>query len=63
MPRIKTKDITPAEYATLYGCCVRNITKHIKADYQLPHVIKVNKFGRFFTLTIPETLTTANFND
>ncbi len=63
MPKIKTKDITPAEYAAMYGCCVRNITKYIKADYQLPFVIKVNKFGRFFTITIPESLTSADFQD
>lgn len=56
-----TKDITPTQYAKIYGCQLDNVTKMIRNNKQLPNVIKITKFSRFYLLTIPATITKSNF--
>lgn len=50
----KTKEITPTEYAKHRKCSVSNITKHIRNGNQLPFVVRVNKYSRFYTLEVPK---------
>jgi Fic family protein len=49
---MKTKDITPTEYAKMRGCTLQNVTKQIRKGKSLPYVIRVKKFGRFYLLEI-----------
>jgi hypothetical protein len=52
---MKTKEITPEQYAEWKGCTVQNITKHLrngKFEF-LPEVKGVKKYSRFYTLVVP----------
>lgn len=61
----KTKDITPAQYAKYKGCSLQNITKHIRNGnvLSLPYVLKLKNWSRFYLLEVPETLTSATFQE
>lgn len=56
-----TKQITPNQYAKWYGCTLQNITKHLRKENPLPHVIRVIKYSRFYLLEVPETLSAKSF--
>jgi hypothetical protein len=58
---MQTKDITPKQYAKWKGCTIQNITKHIRAGNDLPHVITVKNFSRFYLLEVPQELTAESF--
>lgn len=59
---MKTKDITPNQYAEFKKCSVQNIRKHIKLGNPLEHVIKIKTWSRFYTLEVPETLNAESFS-
>jgi predicted transcriptional regulator len=48
----KYKKMTPAEYAKARGITLQAVTKAIREGHTLPHVKKVEKFGRFYLLTV-----------
>lgn len=60
---VKTKDITPAQYAKYYGCTKQNISKHIRNGnaLNLPHVITLKNWSRFYLLEVPNWLTRSTF--
>lgn len=60
---MKLKQITPKEYAAMYGCHVSYIQRMLKKGKidKLPHIKKVRKFSRFFTLDIPANLSAKDF--
>jgi hypothetical protein len=61
---MKTKDITPAQYAKLgflKGNSTQNISKHLRLGNPLPHVIKVKRWSRFYTLEVPENIESESF--
>lgn len=58
---MKTKRITPEQYAEWYGCTLQNITWHLRKGNVLPHVIKVIKYSRFYLLEVPESLSAKSF--
>jgi len=60
---MKTKDITPAQYAKYYNCSPQNITKHIRNGniLSLPYIFKLKNFGRFYLLEVPFNLTEDTF--
>ncbi len=60
---MKTKDITPLEYAKYRGQCVANISKHIRKGNLagLPHVITIKSWSRFYTLEVPVELNAGSF--
>ena len=62
---VKTKDITPKQYAEFRGCSLSNITKHIRQNgaSNLPHVIRLKNWSRFYLLEVPESLTAATFKE
>lgn len=62
---MKTKDITPAEYAKYRGCSEQNISKHIRNGnaLNLAYVIKLKNFGRFYLLEVPAKLNASTFQE
>lgn len=63
---MKTKDITPSEYAKLgilRGNTAQNISKHLRAGNMLPGVLKVKKFSRFYVLEVAEDFTTVGYKE
>lgn len=58
---MKTKDITPLQYAKWKGCTLQNITKLIRNNKELPGVITIKKYSRFYLLEVPENMTAATF--
>lgn len=44
--------ITPKEYADKRNISLQAVTNAIRNDYALPSVVKVEKFGRFYLLTV-----------
>lgn len=61
MARTKYIDITPTQYAAMYGCELNVITYRIRKSLELPHVKYVKQFGRFYLLSVPESLTASTF--
>jgi len=49
---MKTKDITPLQYAKTVGCTLQNVTKHLRKGNHLDGVVKVKKFSRFYVLVV-----------
>ena len=49
---MKTTKITPSEYAEMRGITIQAVTKAIRKKHYLPGVEKVEKYGRFYLLTI-----------
>ncbi len=60
---MKTKDITPLQYANWKGCTIQNITKNLRNETPLKHVIKVKNFSRFYLLEVPDWLTKETFTE
>lgn len=59
----ETKEITPIQYAKYIGwwpSYVQRLLRQERYD-KLPHIIKVRKYSRFYTLEVPATLTQADF--
>jgi len=54
--QMRTKEITPTQYADLRGWSLQNVTKHIRAKNELPHVISVKHYSRFYLLEVSESL-------
>jgi predicted transcriptional regulator len=48
----KMPKITPKEYAAMQGITLQAVTKALREGRKLEHVLKVEKFGRFYLLTI-----------
>lgn len=61
----KTKDITPQQYADLKGWSAQYVHRLLGKgeNNKLPFVLKVNKFGRFYTLEVPENLNADSFKN
>jgi len=60
---MQTKDITPKQYAKWKGCTIQNITKHIRAGNELPYVITIKNFSRFYLLEVPHSLNAESFKE
>ncbi len=58
---MKTKDITPLQYAKWRGQHITNISKHLRKGNPLIHVLRVKKFSRFYLLEVPESLNAESF--
>ena len=60
---MNTKMILPIEYAKLWGCNKSYIYKLLRNDKgnKLPFVISIQKYSRFYTLEVPQTLTENDF--
>lgn len=46
--------ITPKQYAAKRGITLQAVTKMIRDKNRLPDVIKIEKFGRFYLLTVKD---------
>lgn len=46
------KKITPSEYAKLRGISLSGVTEAIRKQWSMPGVSSVEKFGRFYLLTV-----------
>lgn len=51
---MKTKLITPKEYAASKKCTPQNIHKKIKSGRPLEDVINIKQFDRFYLLEVPQ---------
>ncbi len=49
---MKTKKITPSEYAELKKMTLSGVTKAIRQGRKLDGIAKIEKFGRFYLLTL-----------
>lgn len=58
-----TKDIQPKEYAKWYGCSLQYIGKCIRNGVELPYVLSIKKWSRFYLLVVPESLNAASFTE
>lgn len=60
MPKKKTKQVSVKEYAEQYRkppITVQAVTKAIRDNHQLPGVVDVKKFGRYYLLEVEEKIT------
>lgn len=57
------KDITLSEYAGYRKCTLSNISKQIRKNRNLPNVIEIKKWGRFYTLMVPIWLNADTYNN
>lgn len=48
------KQITPKQYADQRGIRLQSVTKMIRSKGKLPGIAKIEKFGRFYLLTVTE---------
>ncbi|MCK8493777.1 hypothetical protein M0L20_18065 [Spirosoma sp. RP8] len=46
------KKMTPKEYAEMRSISLSAVTKQIRQGADIPYVKKIEKFGRFYLLTI-----------
>jgi hypothetical protein len=53
---MKTKEITPIQYAEATGQTLQNVTKHLRNANPLPGVIKVKKYSRFYILIVNKSM-------
>ncbi len=62
---MRTKEITPIDYARLMGCSLQNITKHIRKQNfkRLPNVIRIKRYSRFYVLEVPANLSGNSFKE
>jgi len=60
---MKTKDISPKQYAKWKGCEVQYIHRLLKEERwdRLPHIVSVKRYSRFYTLEVPNNLTANDF--
>lgn len=61
---VKTKEITPTEYAKWKGVRLASITKHIRAKNfkNLPYVIEIKNWSRFYVFVVPEFVGLTSYN-
>ena len=61
----ETKEITPITYAKLKGCYPTYIQRLLRQNRYdlLPHVLKIRKYSRFWTLEVPAYLTADDFKE
>jgi len=52
MEEIPKKQITPVQYAKRRKISLQAVTKRLRAEKPLKGVSKVEKFGRFYLLTL-----------
>jgi hypothetical protein len=52
MAKKKIEQLTPTQYAELRGISLSAVTDAIRQGWEMPGVIKVNKFGRFYLLDV-----------
>ena len=60
---MKTKDITPLQYATWYGCSLQYVTRLIRDNKSLPEVLRIKKFSRFYLLEVRDSLDAESFKE
>ncbi len=63
MSNKNTKEVSPATYAEWYGCSpqwIRWVLKN-RTFADLPHVIEVRRYSRFYTLVVPDWVTGESF--
>lgn len=60
---MKTKDISPTQYAKWKGCSVQYVHKVLSRGEieKLEFVKQVKKYSRFYTITVPHELTEDSF--
>lgn len=51
---MKSKKLSVTEYAKLRDVSRQSVLKAIKESWNLPNVTKIEKFGRFYLLTVKE---------
>jgi hypothetical protein len=52
MAKKKIEQLTPKQYAELRDISLQAVTERIREGLEMPGVIKVNKFGRFYLLNV-----------
>jgi hypothetical protein len=52
MAKKKIEQLTPKQYADYRGVSLSSVTECIRRQWNLPAVIKVQKFGRFYVLEV-----------
>jgi hypothetical protein len=52
MKKTKTLQITPSQYAEARKITLQAVTKAIREKNALPDVISIEKYGRFYLLTV-----------
>lgn len=52
MAKKKTEQLTPKQYATIRKISLSAVTDAIREGWQMPGVVKVAKFGRFYLLDV-----------
>lgn len=57
---MKETKITPSQYAAKRGITLQAVTKAIRNNNNLPDVIKIERFGRFYLLTVKDDFLTKN---
>lgn len=62
---MKTKDISPIQYAKWYGCHKSLVHRWCAAGEvdKMPYVRAIKSYSRFYTLEVPETLTENDFTE
>ena len=60
---MKTKDITPLQYAKWYGCTLQNVTKKIRNNRHLDGVITIKSFSRFYLLEVNADMNAETFKE
>lgn len=56
--KVKTKQITPEQYASYKGCSVQYIHRLLKSRDmgKMPEIIEVKRYSRFYVLVVDSTL-------
>jgi hypothetical protein len=52
MAKKKIEQLTPQQYADKRGITLSAVTLRIREQLEMPGVVKVNKFGRFYILDV-----------
>ena len=52
MAKKKIELLTPQQYADKRGITLSAVTERIREELEMPGVIKVTKFGRFYVLDV-----------
>lgn len=50
------KQVTTAQYAKMRGITSSGVTKAIRENRKMPNVEKVEKFGKFYLLTLKKPI-------
>lgn len=51
-----TKEITPIQYADATDQTLQNVTKHLRHGKELPGVIEIKKYSRFYLLVVDKSM-------